>query len=247
MTRYTSDGLLIFQFTMVGLLYLKSVIPAATAILPLIIFTVWFKVKLNRLFQHRSKHPYIGKFDNVTSGHLQEKEKRRITGWWWKHVDDIWKFSFIKDWWAAGRYAQHSCNNQSIMHLSTLEQSINPNTQSDITTVVTLIPNKLSKEEDSNSSIDCIESVDDDQDISSMNSNSIITIDHDNTTAHLVGLTIYPDDSKSVHETYQHPTLIEPLVTDLILPVNPNLHYWNLKECVIVPIDKIRSIIYKEF
>ncbi|ORZ17081.1 hypothetical protein BCR42DRAFT_295349, partial [Absidia repens] len=41
MARYTSDGLLIFQLTMVGLLYLKGVLSAATAILPLIVFTIW--------------------------------------------------------------------------------------------------------------------------------------------------------------------------------------------------------------
>jgi hypothetical protein len=249
MTQYTSDGLLIFQFTMVGLLYLKSVIPAATAILPLIIFTVWFKVKLNRLFQHRSKHPYIGRFDNIND-HLQEKEKQRVpTTGWWRHIDDIWKFSYLKNWWAAGRYAQHSCNNQSIMHLSTLEQQIRSSSigQSDITAVVVL-PNKLLDEEDDygSSIIKCDEVEVEDM---SSSTSSIITIDHEESSrgggccAQVVDLTTYPDDSKSVHETYEHPALIESLVTDLILPINPNLHYWNLKECVLVPIDKIRSTI----
>ncbi|KAI8991400.1 hypothetical protein BDF20DRAFT_811307, partial [Mycotypha africana] len=57
MARYTSDGLLIFQLTMVGLLYLKGVIAAATAILPLVVFTIWAKMKLHGLFKYRMDHP----------------------------------------------------------------------------------------------------------------------------------------------------------------------------------------------
>ncbi|KAI8635970.1 hypothetical protein BD408DRAFT_356543 [Parasitella parasitica] len=139
-TRYTSDGLLIFQLTMVGLLYLKGVLAAATTILPLIVFTVWFKVKLNRLFQNRTKHPYIGRFQQVNStNELLRKEQELQPKRWWRHVDDIWKFSYIKAWWAAGRYAQHSSNNQSTMHLSTLEQHLRDTTsvgQSDTNTVI---------------------------------------------------------------------------------------------------------------
>ncbi|CAO3629148.1 unnamed protein product [Cunninghamella echinulata] len=66
-TRYTSDGLLIFQLTMVGLLYLKGVLAAATAILPLIIFTVWMKIKLSRLFGTRAKYPFV---DQLTSSSI---------------------------------------------------------------------------------------------------------------------------------------------------------------------------------
>ncbi|KAI8066136.1 hypothetical protein BDF21DRAFT_346071 [Thamnidium elegans] len=169
MTRYTSDGLLIFQFTMVGLLYLKGVIPAATAILPLIIFTIWFKVKLNSLFQRRSKHPYIGRFDTI-NGHLkhQDQLRRKST---WRHLDDVWKFSYIKNWWAAGRYAQHN--------------------------------------EEENLS----------------NASSMMMIDSD------CDLSKYPDDSKSPAETYEHPALTEPLVTDLILPRCTKSRNWNIKEC----------------
>ncbi|ORX58762.1 DUF221-domain-containing protein [Hesseltinella vesiculosa] len=64
---YSSDGLLIFQLTMVGLLYLKGVLPAATAVLPLIIFTVWAKIRLSRLFHQRTKYPFVGHWPSLTS------------------------------------------------------------------------------------------------------------------------------------------------------------------------------------
>ncbi|KAI8362691.1 hypothetical protein EDC96DRAFT_444876 [Choanephora cucurbitarum] len=105
--RYTSDGLLIFQFTMVGLLYLKGVLAAATSLVPLVVFTVWCKVKLNRLFQKRTKHPYS-----------LEPESSYL----WEQIDDIWRLSYLKAWWSSGRYAQHSSNNLSTVH--TLEQQI---------------------------------------------------------------------------------------------------------------------------
>lgn len=212
MTRYTSDGLLIFQFTMVGLLYLKGVIPAATAILPLIIFTIWFKVKLNSLFQRRSKHPYIGRFDTI-HGNLKQTDQIPLS--YWRHLDDIWKFSYIKNWWAAGRYAQHSSNNQSTMHLSTLQQHIR-SCPSDITTVQT-------NEDDIYSSV----------------ASSIMMVDEKEDC----DLTTYPDDSKSVNETYEHPALVEPLVRDLILPRNCKLRYWNMKDCVLLPLEMVRSAV----
>lgn len=222
MTRYTSDGLLIFQFTMVGLLYLKGVIPAATAILPLIIFTIWVKVKLNSLFQRRSKHPYIGRFDTI-NGHLKQKDgllKKSA----WRHVDDIWKFSYIKNWWAAGRYAQHSCNNQSTMHLSTLEQQIRTCSsvvQSDITaTVHEEIKTNLIDEEESISSTSSIMMMEKRED-----------------------LTKYPDDSKSVSETYEHPALTEPLVTDLILPRSTKSKVWNIQDCILLPLDIVICVL----
>ncbi|KAI8882901.1 DUF221-domain-containing protein [Backusella circina FSU 941] len=97
--RYTSDGLLIFQFTMVGLLYLKGILPAATALLPLIIFTVYAKIKFQRLFRSKSKHPYVGKFGSETAG------RRPSSSPYWQVIDDVWKFSYIKEWWESGRYA----------------------------------------------------------------------------------------------------------------------------------------------
>ncbi|KAK4509160.1 uncharacterized protein ATC70_007510 [Mucor velutinosus] len=264
-TRYTSDGLLIFQFTMVGLLYLKGVLAAATTILPLIIFTVWFKVKLNRLFQNRIKHPYIGRFQQVDeTNDLRRREQELQSTYWWKHVDDIWKFSYIKAWWAAGRYAQHSSNNQSTMHLSTLEQHLRESTsvgQSDTNTVVAA-PSSHHKK--SCSTVDIRDTVDHKMsyqehhedldhellvdDKSLVSDHSAIAVEEDCTDRYqrYHDFTIYPDDSKSYFDTYEHPALTAPLVSDLILPLNPNLHYWNLKECVYVSIDTIRTLFTKQ-
>jgi hypothetical protein len=59
-------------------------------------------------------------------------------------------------------------------------------------------------------------------------------INHDFTT--------YPEDSKSLYETYEHPAMVAPLVTQLILPLQPSLHYWNLKNCVYVSFEANQSI-----
>ncbi|GAA5817097.1 hypothetical protein MFLAVUS_010637 [Mucor flavus] len=232
MTRYTSDGLLIFQFTMVGLLYLKGVIPAATAILPLIIFTIWFKVKLNSLFQRRSKHPYIGRFDTI-NGHLKHQDQL-LKKSAWRHVDDVWKFSYIKNWWAAGRYAQHSCNNQSTMHLSTLQQQIR--SLSAVQSDITAVPNRLGEEEEDDDE-EMYRKEDEEETLS--NTSSIIMMD----TRDDCDLSKYPDDSKSPAETYEHPALTEPLVTDLILPRSTKSRKWNIKECVLVPLDVVSYVL----
>ncbi|GAN04796.1 DUF221-domain-containing protein [Mucor ambiguus] len=263
-TRYTSDGLLIFQFTMVGLLYLKGVLAAATTILPLIIFTVWFKVKLNRLFQNRTKHPYIGRFHQVDeTNELRRREQELRSTYWWRHVDDVWKFSYIKAWWASGRYAQHSSNNQSTMHLSTLEQHLRESTsvgQSDTNTVVAA-PSHHKK---SCSTVDISDTVDhkmsyqehhEDLDHELLVEDKSLTSDHSviaveehyaDQYQRYHDFTTYPDDSKSHFDTYEHPALTAPLVSDLILPLNPNLHYWNLKECVYISIDTIRTLFTKQ-
>ncbi|RCI05692.1 hypothetical protein CU098_011185 [Rhizopus stolonifer] len=211
-TRYTSDGLLIFQLTMVGLLYLKGVLAAATTLLPLIIFTVWFKVKLNRLFQRRTKHPYVGRFQSTTTSHhlrIYEQQLQTNGCWLWHQLDDIWKFSYIGAWWASGRYAQHSSDNLSTVHLATLEQVRASTYQPDCTTTET---------------------------------KKDISVDLSDLPEQCQDLQAYPDDSKSVHETYEHPALVTPLISELILPLYPNLHFWNLEECVHVPLDTIQAI-----
>ncbi|KAG1458749.1 hypothetical protein G6F56_006322 [Rhizopus delemar] len=93
MVRYTSDGLLIFQLTVVGLLYLKGVLTAATAVLPLFIFTIWSKVKLNRLFE-RNRHSPNDLPCSTTVTHNST----------W--LDDIWKISLVQSWYRSGRYGQ---------------------------------------------------------------------------------------------------------------------------------------------
>lgn len=100
MASYTSDGLLIFQLTMVGLLYLKGALVAATAILPLLFFTVWAKVRLTRSLRDLCA---TARTLNVTlpavSNHQQSKSSK-----WWSALDDIWKFSYIRSWCVVGRY-----------------------------------------------------------------------------------------------------------------------------------------------
>ncbi|CEP17519.1 hypothetical protein [Parasitella parasitica] len=261
-TRYTSDGLLIFQLTMVGLLYLKGVLAAATTILPLIVFTVWFKVKLNRLFQNRTKHPYIGRFQQVSStNELLRKEQELKSKSCWRHVDDIWKFSYIRAWWAAGRYAQHSSNNQSTMHLSTLEQHLRDTTsvgQSDANTVIAA----TSHHKKSCSTVDIGDTADakasyhehhedagdEPLDNKAASYHSAIAVQEHCTDQHqrYYDFTTYPDDSTSYLDTYEHPALISPLISDLILPLKPKQHYWDLKECVYMPLDSVRAIFKKQ-
>ncbi|KAI9475882.1 MAG: hypothetical protein EXX96DRAFT_486591 [Benjaminiella poitrasii] len=133
MARYTSDGLIIFQSTMMGLLYLKGVPAAATSILPLIVFTVWIKIKFNRLFQLRTKHPY--RRIQQSRRHSSHPAMKQPWGWFldcWRLVDDIWKFSYLKAWWESGRYAEQAEVVEEDAH-QTVRESVE---QSDIATTM---------------------------------------------------------------------------------------------------------------
>jgi hypothetical protein len=176
--RYTSDGLLIFQLTMVGLLYLKGILPAATALLPLIIFTVYAKIKFNRLFRSKSKHPYVGKFSS-------EMARKKRPASYWQVIDDVWKFSYIKEWWQCGRYAPSESEEEKPCHELVVDMS---------------------------------------HDVKTINS-----------------LSLYPDDARSELESYQHPSLVKPLETDLILPIYPHQRYWDLRQCVLIPLDTLKT------
>lgn len=46
MEGYTSDGLLILQLTVMGLLSFKGLLTAAAAVLPLVPITLWIKIRL---------------------------------------------------------------------------------------------------------------------------------------------------------------------------------------------------------
>lgn len=148
-------------------------------------------------------------------------------------MDDVWKFSYIKNWWAAGRYAQHSCNNQSTMHLSTLQQQIRTLSQSDITTVPNQLDELYAKEVEE----------DDEEEEQTLSSASSVVVMMETRSRDECDLSKYPDDSKSKVETYEHPALTEPLVTDLILPRSTKSRKWNVKECVLVPLDVVRYIL----
>lgn len=91
MAGYTSDGLLIFQMTVMGLLYLKGVWIAATAIIPLAVFTVWAKIKLSKQYMRST---------TMTRPQLPDIVHANP-------VDDIWKLSYLKTWYVHGRYGIH--------------------------------------------------------------------------------------------------------------------------------------------
>ncbi|ORE22507.1 DUF221-domain-containing protein [Rhizopus microsporus] len=108
MVRYTSDGLLIFQMTVVGILYLKGVLTAATAVLPLIIFTAWAKIRLHALFYDRTKH--------VSSIYDPTASFSHSSSW----IDDIWKLSLIKSWYLSGRYEGQEQGNDATSEITTV-------------------------------------------------------------------------------------------------------------------------------
>ncbi|ORE10189.1 DUF221-domain-containing protein [Rhizopus microsporus var. microsporus] len=108
MARYTSDGLLIFQMTVVGILYLKGVLTAATAVLPLIIFTAWAKIRLHALFHDRTKH--------ISSIYDPTASFSHSSSW----IDDIWKLSLIKSWYFSGRYEGQEQGNDATSEITTV-------------------------------------------------------------------------------------------------------------------------------
>jgi hypothetical protein len=217
--RYTSDGLIIYQLTMTGLLYLKGVLSAATTILPLLIFTVWTKIKLHRLFQDRIKHPYIGRFMSdfsTTKSGLQAPSTAL-----WRHIDDVWKFSYISAWWASGRYAPST---DQLVEQQQEEDQIKPKQSDSTMTMDPIIKSSYSYHQEDDTTLNIEEENDAFQ--------------------RYQDLSLYADDATSPLETYEHPVLSAPLVTDLILPLNPQLTYWDLKACVNMSLDTIQSIFY---
>lgn len=250
--KYTSDGLLIFQLTMVGLLYLKGVLAAATTLVPLVVFTVWVKMKCHRLFQGRTVHPYIGKFHHAAANFNSTPpllaEEKTWAGYWFSVVDDIWKLSYIKAWWVSGRYAQPQDSNsqviqtdddtidlQQLQQQQQQEKQIRQSTsvgQSEAATVVVsdgvLSPKQsCSTEEVVDIHISAKEDYYHESVVEGTNRQD---------------LTTYPDDSKSMYETYEHPALVTPIITQLILPLKPIQSYWDLKNCVHVPLETIQTI-----
>ncbi|KAG0192109.1 hypothetical protein DFQ28_010108 [Apophysomyces sp. BC1034] len=214
MARYTSDGLIIFQLTMVGLLYLKGVLAAATALLPLIVFTVWTKYKLTQLFGCRAKHPYVGRF-----GCSPLADVNTYKGLW-SWIDDIWKFSYLRAWWAHGRYAtQHP---HTVLH----EREVSGETA------------KTDSARTSPASTLCI-----DQEKAYL-VKSGADEDEESTAEELL---LYDDDSRSSQETYEHPSLVRSLDQQLYLPRNPLLRRWNLKDCVKISLDDLAAAFRQHF
>ncbi|KAF9388213.1 hypothetical protein CPB97_001441 [Podila verticillata] len=69
--QYTTDGLIIFQITMVGILWLKQAIVGGFFVVALIGFTIYFKIVCNDLFKSRTKYlpldTGLRSFDNDSS------------------------------------------------------------------------------------------------------------------------------------------------------------------------------------
>ncbi|KAG0345874.1 hypothetical protein BG004_002866 [Podila humilis] len=76
--QYTTDGLIIFQITMVGILWLKEAIVGGFFVVVLIAFTIYFKILCNDLFKTRTKYlpldTGLRNFDNDSSLAMNEIE-----------------------------------------------------------------------------------------------------------------------------------------------------------------------------
>lgn len=74
--QYTTDGLIIFQITMVGILWLKQAIVGGFFVVALIGFTIYFKIVCNDLFKSRTKYlpldTGLRSFDNDSSLAMNE-------------------------------------------------------------------------------------------------------------------------------------------------------------------------------
>ncbi|KAI8364721.1 uncharacterized protein BYT42DRAFT_590150 [Radiomyces spectabilis] len=233
MARYTSDGLLIFQLTMVGLFYLKGVLSAATAILPLIIFTIWTKVKFVRLFARRAKHPYVGKFTTATSNDpamadgasATKKFHRPIPrSRWLASIDEIWKFTYLKAWWAHGRYASQIFAQSSVADDPSSRKPVVVEPE-EVTAASRL--REMSGSSSTNKSVRASPTstlCTDEQLLKEVD-------EHD--------LTVLPNDAKSAIDTYDHPALVRELDNTLYLPRDPTLKRWDLKQCIKLQLESM--------
>ncbi|ORX94004.1 DUF221-domain-containing protein, partial [Basidiobolus meristosporus CBS 931.73] len=67
MFRYVSDGLIIFQLAMIGLLALKDAVTASLALLPLLVGTVYFKIYHRQTFRALMKYVPLESLKDHTS------------------------------------------------------------------------------------------------------------------------------------------------------------------------------------
>ncbi|RUS19906.1 hypothetical protein BC937DRAFT_86498 [Endogone sp. FLAS-F59071] len=105
MLRYTSDGLVIFQLLMVGLLFLKNAVSQGVLILPLIVLTAWCKLHFRKLFRDRCKFMAVDiRWGENGGDELDELERNKM----WERaqekgfigsVERMWKWGWIKEWW----------------------------------------------------------------------------------------------------------------------------------------------------
>ena len=250
MAGYTSDGLVIFQLTMTGLLYLKGAIMPATAVVPLTLITIWAKIKLAQHFsQHRPKihfkpppPPPLSQQQQESEQHDLEKERPEEMGQ--EETEDvsnkkrknsldnnddggIWKLAYIKAWWHHGRYApQHFPTNTISFDYypehckDDYKSAIASSSSSDV------IPS-------SPSSSTCT----DKRALVMMNDGQ----HHNNNRSELLQLlTFYPDDAPRENEQFEYPPLVAPLEQRLWLPRDSQRCSWDVNDCISISLDTLR-------
>ncbi|KAI9317419.1 hypothetical protein BX666DRAFT_1619285 [Dichotomocladium elegans] len=240
MGSYTSDGLVISQLTMVGLLYLKGVLMAATAVLPILVFTLWAKVKLakqyasasqqfrQRTHRHSRNHARGGGDDDDDDNEQQEREmrRRRCCGprYACATIDDIWKLSFLKTWVIYGRYG---CETSPISRGRGGNRSGGGDSRADV-----VARGSGSASTSTSSSADSLVDKCDDFSVPE----DVVLED---------SLVMYPDDRPRYYNgsdtRFEYPPLVDPLDRRLWLPRDPS--QWHIQDVMTVSMDELRRIV----
>ncbi|KAI8575369.1 hypothetical protein K450DRAFT_215831 [Umbelopsis ramanniana AG] len=243
MVRYTTDGLLIFQLTMVGLLYLKKAFAPATFVVPLVILTCWSKVQFSRLFQARCKYfaVDIDELDEVTAMGRDMPQR----GWrsFLYRMDDMWRLSWFELWWTGARGKWEKTKKRSSRKvqqlLLSLPDSLDELDQAMVTTSIrtTITAPKVSGSAPPSQKISVIITEDH---ISQKDGYCASQTDISTTS------TLIPRDDISEHQSYIHPILIKKLDDSFMLPSDPKRRIWRLNDCINIPIDNIVKQYYGE-
>ncbi|KAI9245645.1 hypothetical protein BDA99DRAFT_527753 [Phascolomyces articulosus] len=238
MAGYTSDGLVIFQLTMTGLLYLKGAIMPATGIVPLTLITIWAKIKLSHHFSQRRPKihfrppPPPPQRSSSTGAEQDDSEKERDIDSLEDYNDGgIWKLAYIKAWWYHGRYApQHfptyrvtTLEDYSNYRQKKAQQQQQQQQQYESTNVN--LPPPPSSPATSTSTDKCA---------------LVVTIEESEQQEHDALLTNYPDDAPREDEKFEYPPLVTPLEQYLWLPRDPHRRCWDVDDCILISLDDIR-------
>ncbi|GAB5589136.1 hypothetical protein Unana1_04036 [Umbelopsis nana] len=243
MVRYTTDGLLIFQLTMVGLLYLKKAIPSATLVVPLVIFTGWSKVYFNRMFQERSKYLAVDVDEDDEVMAMEKDTPQQGWKWMFYKIDDMWRLSWFELWWTGARgkwqKAKHRSSRkvQRILSLPEISvQEILPESLTENNRNSIIVP-KVSGSAPPSNRVSVIVT----EDKTSSQTEYRFTQDDCVSTS-----TKLPSDYISQHQSYIHPILITKLDESFMLPRDPKRKIWSLNDCIDIKIDSIVRQYYGE-
>jgi hypothetical protein len=243
MVRYTTDGLLIFQLTMVGLLYLKKAILCATLVAPLVVFTAWVKLYFHRRFQSRCKYLAIDvdEYDEAKAMEGIEHEK----GWKYllQRLDDMWKLSWLAMWWNGARGKWEKAKERSSRKVQQL-LSPRPDDNSIIDQempypteppVVTFAP-KVSGSAPPAARLSSTFPV----------QNQQIDQYHVGRQDYFSTSSLYANDEISQHQSYTHPIFHSKIVESFMLPKDPSKRLWRPIDCIDINIDKIVKQYYDD-